>query len=91
MGIVLALKYGCIRFVAVYCPHAGFQINDLEMVYLDLCSLARDAKHKNIKFVVGGDFNTQIDDISLGDLLSNFLKEYILLAANTTEPYEKSR
>ena len=48
------------------------------MVYLDLCSLARDAKHKNIKFVVGGDFNTYFGRGLRGDMLADFLNEFNL-------------
>ena len=66
------------RIVSLYCPHGGYEIADLEEVYHQLYVLLLEAQRRNLRIIVGGDFNTVVGVGDRGILLNDFLHTFWL-------------
>ena len=78
--------------IAVYLPHAGFQIADLHSVYASLRKALDWAGQYGSKIIVGGDFNTQLNVGARGALLADLANLYNLTVGNgqSDAPWEET-
>ena len=63
------------RVVAIYCPHAGFAYSLFQEVLQIMSNLIRDAARRKMSYIVGGDFNAQLDRGTRGNFLRDIIAE----------------
>ena len=72
MAIDMKFERMMIRFIAVYCPHAGYAMEKIERLYLVLDGVVADAERRGFYCIIGGDFNTVYGVGMRGQLLAEF-------------------
>ena len=89
-GRVLALDfvlYGKrVRSIAVYVPHCGYSVQDLEQTYEQLRYAISDARRLHRAVIIGGDFNTVLSIGFRGILIKQLSEEFGLRITNGTIP-----
>ena len=78
----------CVRIVAVYLPHAGYdRISDeaLNEFYEELYVLILDTTRKGMRLIIHGDFNTVFKLDKRGELLDQLLEAFNLKIVNDPE------
>jgi endonuclease/exonuclease/phosphatase family metal-dependent hydrolase len=87
-GRVLALDFTVngkqMRSIAVYVPHCGYSVEDLEQTYNQLRCVTSEACHSKKAIIIGGDFNTQLNVGRRGILLQQFSDEFGLQITNNS-------
>lgn len=73
------------RFIACYFPHVGYDAEDFHSCLDSLRDVVAAAQNRNIRCVVGSDFNSQLSCGWRGDALHEFLCEFGVFAANGSE------
>ena len=74
--------YSCtIRFLSIYCPHAGYPFDDFDDTLQQLQSSIEDARRHGYKYVVGGDFNAVLYHGDRGQLLADLVSRFSLRVA----------
>ena len=53
-------KHHDFRFIAVYMPHGGHDDLDVEAVYYQIAAETREARRKDSRIIIAGDFNAEI-------------------------------
>ena len=86
MYVDLRIGMRSMRVVSLYMPHAGDRIEDLRQLYEQLQFILADARRRGFSYVVGGDFNSQLDIGVRGELLDQFCQACILLVLNRNVP-----
>ncbi|CAE7565538.1 unnamed protein product [Symbiodinium natans] len=76
------------RMVSVYMPHAGYPTEDLMQTYDSLHCVLEGARKRNIAYVVGGDFNTQLHVGPRGDLLMQTAHMFSMVIANAEQEHD---
>ena len=76
------------RMVSVYMPHAGYPTEDLMQTYDSLHCVLEGARKRNIAYVVGGDFNTQLHVGPRGDLLMQTAHMFSMAIANAKQEHD---
>ena len=63
------------RILAIYVPHAGYNVNEYEICLDDLRKCVLEGQRQGRKCMVGGDFNTELQRGWRGDRLRELLLE----------------
>ena len=89
-GRVLALDFVAngkrVRSIAVYVPHCGYSVQDLEEVYEQLWCTISEARRLKRSVIIGGDFNTQLFVGQRGILIKQLSEEFGLRISNDNMP-----
>ena len=70
------------RCIAVYCPHAGFEMKYLDEVYEKLEIVCKEAEEAGKRLLIGGDFNTVLHRGYRGLRLQEFANIFNLAIVN---------
>ena len=70
------------RLINVYFPHSGLPVAVLDECYHQVFALIEDALSKHIAIVIGGDFNSTLDDSSRGMQLQELVDSFSLQICN---------
>ena len=82
MYVDVRLLHSTIRFISIYCPHAGYSTADLQILYDQLHMVLDDARRHSLRFTIGGDFNTVLGLGVRGDMLKEIIDNHDLKVTN---------
>ena len=70
------------RVVAVYLPHSGYSLAEIDEVYQQISPLIRQAQSRHMQIIIGGDFNTTLDHSPQSLVFSDWIAEFDLQLCN---------
>ena len=70
------------RIIAIYLPHAGYSKDLFNHYFDEMACVVADARTRNMKCLIGGDFNTELHRGWRGERLLEFAAEWGLICCN---------
>ena len=71
-----------VRFISIYCPHAGCPLSDLANLYEELELVLDEARRQCFRIILGGDFNTVLNVGDRGAMLNEIRQNFSLRVSN---------
>eukprot|EP00973_Karenia_brevis_P034883 4814367-Karenia_brevis.AAC.2 len=78
-----------VRCIVVYIPHANLPVALYKDTYEKIHGLMNEAQELDMKIILGGDFNTQLDDYGRADDIYELMNEFDVSIVNPSAPVNR--